>query len=416
MIRGAILQGVFVGGRPRPARGGAAQATGVGAGYAFEVPETILSRRGGGKSLPEAVLRKMETALGADFSDVRVHVGGEASSIGALAFTHGSDIFFAPGLYDPHSPHGQRLLGHELVHVVQQRHGRVRNPLGGGVAVVQDPGLEAEAERMGMLAALQAAAPPRPAAPAVGARPGEAPAQAKSAFAGGRPLAPHVAAAMGVAPAAGAAPAAPAVGQARTGTGSPGVGGRAPAPHVAAALATHHRPAPPAAAAPSAGVQARPAAAPAPPAQSGGYRLVVGTYLHRTGRGESLPEDLAGHTFVAIQEPTGRRQAWGFSPDRYGDYDPRRDLGRLATGVQGKVHEDGNAFGKPGVRVRSFEIGAEQAQAALAKVAEYRSRHYDFSLQKRACSSFALDVARAAEVDVAPGSKVVRPRELYRRL
>jgi hypothetical protein len=33
--------------------------------------------------------------------------------------------------------------------VVQQRAGRVRNPLGGGVAVVQDPVLEAEAERTG---------------------------------------------------------------------------------------------------------------------------------------------------------------------------------------------------------------------------------------------------------------------------
>ena len=45
------------------------------------------------------------------------------------------------------------MLGHELTHVLQQRAGRVRNPMGTGVAVVQDPALEAEAERMGLRAA-----------------------------------------------------------------------------------------------------------------------------------------------------------------------------------------------------------------------------------------------------------------------
>lgn len=44
-------------------------------------------------------------------------------------------------------------MGHELAHVVQQRAGRVRNPLGSGLAVVQDRALEAEAERMGQRAA-----------------------------------------------------------------------------------------------------------------------------------------------------------------------------------------------------------------------------------------------------------------------
>ena len=44
--------------------------------------------------------------------------------------------------------------------MVQQRAGRVRNPLGAGVAVVQDPALEAEAERMGLRAASAARADP----------------------------------------------------------------------------------------------------------------------------------------------------------------------------------------------------------------------------------------------------------------
>lgn len=95
----------------------------------------------------------MEAVLGANFSDVRIHVGPEASAIGAIAFTWGSDIHFAPGQYNPHTPHGQFLLGHELTHVVQQRAGRVPNPFGSGVAVVQDHALEAEADRLGHMAA-----------------------------------------------------------------------------------------------------------------------------------------------------------------------------------------------------------------------------------------------------------------------
>lgn len=116
---------------------------------AFQVD---LRPRSGGWPLPRDVQAKMEEAFGTSFSDVRVHVGPEASAIGALAFTWGSDLHFAPGQYNPHTPHGQFLLGHELAHVVQQRAGRVANPFGRGVAVVQDHALEAEADRLGRLA------------------------------------------------------------------------------------------------------------------------------------------------------------------------------------------------------------------------------------------------------------------------
>ena len=108
----------------------------------------------------------MEAFFGTSFADVRVHVGSEAASIGALAFTIGTDLYFAPGQYSPQTTQGQQLLGHELTHVVQQLAGRVKNPLGSGVAVVQDPALEAEAERMGMRAASVSASPPIQAKPA----------------------------------------------------------------------------------------------------------------------------------------------------------------------------------------------------------------------------------------------------------
>ncbi len=113
-----------------------------------------LSRKMGGMPLPREIQAKLEAAMGASFSDVRVHVGSEASSIGAIAFTWGTDIHFAPGQYNPHTQQGQMLLAHELVHVVQQRAGRVTNPFGNGVAVVQDAMLEAEADRLGRQAVM----------------------------------------------------------------------------------------------------------------------------------------------------------------------------------------------------------------------------------------------------------------------
>jgi GNAT superfamily N-acetyltransferase len=142
-------------GPPTPAfagHQGAVQRRGAGGAFAVEAGQLGLLS-GGGRPLPEAVRGKMETALGADFSNVRVHVGPQAERIGAIAFTIGSDIYFAPGRFQPDTAHGQQLLGHELAHVVQQRAGRVRNPLGMGLAVVQDHALEAEADRLGQHAA-----------------------------------------------------------------------------------------------------------------------------------------------------------------------------------------------------------------------------------------------------------------------
>lgn len=131
------------------------QPAAAGNGSAFSLPPHLsnLARRPG-QRLPPAVRQKMEAFFGADFSDVQVRVGPEAGSIGALAFTQGSDIYFAPGQYNPATAYGQQLLAHELTHVAQQRAGRVRNPFGAGVAVVHDAALEAEAERMGARAAL----------------------------------------------------------------------------------------------------------------------------------------------------------------------------------------------------------------------------------------------------------------------
>lgn len=113
------------------------------------VPPGRLRATGPGRSLATGVRQSMERFFAADFSSVRVHIGSEAPEMGALAFTLGEEIHFAPGLYNPTSREGNALLGHELTHVVQQREGRVVNPYGHGVAIVQDPALEAEADWMG---------------------------------------------------------------------------------------------------------------------------------------------------------------------------------------------------------------------------------------------------------------------------
>ncbi len=150
-----VLQGYFRGGglaavlQKRAAGAVQPQAR----GHAQPLPDGVLTGGSGGRPLPDAIRAKMESYFAADLSDVRIHVGDQATKIGALAFTLGSDLYFAPGQLDLHSHRGHELLGHELTHVIQQRAGRVRNPFGAGVAVVQDPALEAEADRIGRLAA-----------------------------------------------------------------------------------------------------------------------------------------------------------------------------------------------------------------------------------------------------------------------
>jgi GNAT superfamily N-acetyltransferase len=160
-FRGSVVQGLFArkplsAPSPRPAvQARSVQQTNsaVQCRAGVDAFQVRLTPKTGGWPLPRDVQSKMESALGANFSDVRIHVGPEAAAIGAIAFTWGTDIHFAPGQYNPHTPHGQSLLGHELAHVVQQRAGRVSNPFGSGVAVVQDHALEAEADRLGHLAA-----------------------------------------------------------------------------------------------------------------------------------------------------------------------------------------------------------------------------------------------------------------------
>ena len=118
-------------------------------GTATQLPAAFaFSSHGPGDPLPRVLQRQMEGFFKASFSDVRVHVGQDAASIGAFAMTRGTHVYFAPGQYSPDTARGRQLLAHELAHVVQQRSGRVVNPFGSGLTVVRDRVLEAEADRM----------------------------------------------------------------------------------------------------------------------------------------------------------------------------------------------------------------------------------------------------------------------------
>ena len=81
----------------------------------------LARHRGGGQPLSDQTRAFMEPRFGTDFGGVRVHETPDlANAIQAQAFTHGQDIYFNSGKYNPGSSGGKELLAHELTHVVQQ--------------------------------------------------------------------------------------------------------------------------------------------------------------------------------------------------------------------------------------------------------------------------------------------------------
>ena len=100
--------------------------------------EQLSQKQGGGFTLQPTVQGRMEDSFGSDFSAVRVHTDTEAThmsqQINAQAFTYGNDIYFDSGKYDPASSAGQKLLAHELTHVVQQQSGVQRKQIQRAVA------------------------------------------------------------------------------------------------------------------------------------------------------------------------------------------------------------------------------------------------------------------------------------------
>ena len=108
------------------------------------VQDRIASTRGSGSGLDAGVRGRFEGSLG-DLSDVTVHTDDTADalnrSVSAKAFATGTDVYFAKGEYSPGSTDGDRLIAHELAHVVQQRGAASSGPLS-----VSEPGDAFETE------------------------------------------------------------------------------------------------------------------------------------------------------------------------------------------------------------------------------------------------------------------------------
>lgn len=83
-----------------------------------------LHRGARGHPLELGTRSRMEESFGRDFGDVHIHTDGDAAEaarqLDAHAFTIGHDVYFHLGRYEPATLRGERLLAHELTHVVQQ--------------------------------------------------------------------------------------------------------------------------------------------------------------------------------------------------------------------------------------------------------------------------------------------------------
>lgn len=97
---------------------------GTHAAHKVSIEERIKQSKGKGQALPDDVRAFLEAQLGADFGEVVIHTDNEAiamnKELNARAFTSGFDIFFNAGQYQPGTAAGQKLLAHELTHVIQQ--------------------------------------------------------------------------------------------------------------------------------------------------------------------------------------------------------------------------------------------------------------------------------------------------------
>lgn len=88
------------------------------------VPIGVENLQTGGRKLSERERAFYEPRFGYDFGDVRVHneprAADMARAVNARALTVGRHIAFGAGEYAAGSREGQRLMAHELTHVIQQ--------------------------------------------------------------------------------------------------------------------------------------------------------------------------------------------------------------------------------------------------------------------------------------------------------
>lgn len=381
-----------------------------GGGEAFQVPAAMAARLGvaaGGQPLPPAIQRRMEGVLGVPLGDVRVRVGPEAGALGAVAFTMGSTIHFAPGRYAPGSRQGLQLLGHELAHVVQQRQGRVANPFGSGIAVVSDRALEAQADAIGIKAAMAAgtASPLQMKAGPVPMRPGMGGAQvAQPSWGWG-----IAAGVLGTAIATG-------TGFGLLGIGAIGLGSALFGNYISGDTpGTQHN-----IQLPKRGQQRPNNMLQVPPQ----YSITLNTYKH--GRLD------VGHAFITIQMDGIVTVAMGLSPRDLPTDDLQGMTGyfyKTLIGQPGRIYLEYESLKDGSLKRQTWNITEEGAVRAMTKMNEDRRLNLDTSLNMREdfgwgggpsynafsnCASWALDVLDEAGVSTwRYRSLVNRPGAFY---
>lgn len=118
----AVANEVVSGGKIARKISGGGGSSGIAVSRQME--SRLLQLQGGGIPMPRGLRSTMESGFGQDFSQVRLHTDSEAdsmsSSIHAKAFTHGNDIYFNRGHFNPETRDGQHLIAHELTHVAQR--------------------------------------------------------------------------------------------------------------------------------------------------------------------------------------------------------------------------------------------------------------------------------------------------------
>jgi hypothetical protein len=116
--------------------------------------QNLVSGRPAQGALPPLLLSAMESFFGVDLGHIRLGIDSPLpAKIGADAFASGNQIHFAPGVYNPASASGWRVIGHEVAHIVQQARGLVTGGREGETFLVDDPQLELQAETAGNWAA-----------------------------------------------------------------------------------------------------------------------------------------------------------------------------------------------------------------------------------------------------------------------
>lgn len=122
-------------------RGG--DRTSQGQGHGIPAVDAAL---GPGQPLSRSEQRRFEPVFGSVVREVQVQRESPvAEELGAQALTVGDRVGFAPGRFRPGTRTGDRLLAHELAHVVQQR-GAGGAPGSAAAAGVSSEALESEAE------------------------------------------------------------------------------------------------------------------------------------------------------------------------------------------------------------------------------------------------------------------------------